>query len=334
MEPTFVLIGRLRRDTLLPPSGHPLIDVPGGDPLYAAAGLTVWDKGLGLLARVGEDYPHEWLLTFEKHGWDRRGIHILPEHLDLRFFLAYTDQITVQHTNPVAHFARLELPFPKALLGYPPPFESRDDRSAPDPAAPRLTEIPEDYLSARAVHLCSPDYLTASRMLPVFARAGATTRTLDPTPDYMHPADWDDLRLLFDGLTAFLPSEQELRALFWGQTDDLWAMAEAVAACGCELVIVKRGARGQLLYDGGSKKRWEVPAYAARLADPTGVGASFCGGFLAGYQKTYDPLQAVLHGNVSASMNIEGSGVFHVLEALPGLAQARLDSLAGVVRQV
>jgi len=42
----------------------------------------------------------------------------------------------------------------------------------------------------------------------------------------------------------------------------------------------------------------------------------------------------VLHGSVSASLAIEGSGAFHTLEALPGLAQARLDSLAGIVRQV
>ena len=111
-------------------------------------------------------------------------------------------------------------------------------------------------------------------------------------------------------------------------------MAEALGSFGCEFIIVKRGARGQMLYDSISKKRWEIPAYPAHLADPTGAGDSFCGGFLAGYQKTYDPLRAVLYGSVSASMTIEGSGAFHALDALPGLAQARLDSLAGIVRQV
>jgi hypothetical protein len=45
-------------------------------------------------------------------------------------------------------------------------------------------------------------------------------------------------------------------------------------------------------------------------------------------------LQGVLHGSVSASLTIEGNGAFHALDALPGLAQARLDSLAGIVRQV
>jgi ribokinase len=64
------------------------------------------------------------------------------------------------------------------------------------------------------------------------------------------------------------------------------------------------------------------------------MGDSFCGGFIAGLHQDYDPLRAVLCGNISASLTIEGSGAFHALEALPGLAQARLDSLARTVRQV
>ena len=111
-------------------------------------------------------------------------------------------------------------------------------------------------------------------------------------------------------------------------------MAETLAGFGCELIVVKREAHGQMLYDASAKKRWEIPAYPARLEDPTGAGNSFCGGFLAGYQKTFDPVQAALYGSVSASLTIEGSGAFHALDAMPGLAQARLDSLSGLVRQV
>jgi len=150
----------------------------------------------------------------------------------------------------------------------------------------------------------------------------------------MNASVFDDVRTLLRSLTAFLASEEKLRALFWGRTDDLWQMAEILGSFGCEFIVVKRGARGQLLYDSVSKKRWEIPAYPAQRVDPTGAGDSFCGGFLAGYQETYDPLQAVLHGSVSASLTIEGSGALHALEALPGLAQARLDSLAGIVREI
>jgi sugar/nucleoside kinase (ribokinase family) len=333
MDPTFVIAGRLRRDYLLPPSGRPLIDVPGGNLLYAAAGLGIWDSRVGLLARVGEDYPHEWLLSFEKHGWDRRGIHVLGGALDLRYFQARLDPQTFQRANPVTHFARMNLPYPKSLLGYQPQTEP-DDRKNTHPASPRPGDIPADYLNAHAAHLCPLDYLTTSRLLSTFRQANVTFLTLDPYTAYLTGPAFDDVRILLHGLTAFLPSEEELRALFWGQTDDLWQMAEALASFGCEFIVIKRGAHGQMLYDAASKKRWKVPAYPARLDDLTGAGDSFCGGFLAGYQKTLDPLRAVLHGSVSASLTIEGSGAFHALDALPGLAQARLDSLSGLVQQI
>lgn len=334
MEPTFVIAGHLQRDYLLPLQGRPLIDVPGGNLLYAAAGLGVWDNRIGLLARVGEDYPNGWLRNFEKYGWDRRGIHILTETLDVRYFQVTLESQKVLHNNPVTHFSRLGLPFPKSLIGYQPPEEPDDYRKTTHPASSRPSDIPADYLNTHAVHICPLDYLTANRLCSTFRQANITTLTLDPSATFMTGKALEDVHSLLQGLTAFLPSEDELRALFMGRSNDLWQMAEALGAYGCEFIIIKRGARGQMLYDSISKKRWEVPAYAARVVDPTGAGDSFCGGFLAGYQKTYDPLQAMLHGSISASLTVEGSGVFHALEALPGLAQARIDSLAGNVRQV
>jgi len=135
-------------------------------------------------------------------------------------------------------------------------------------------------------------------------------------------------------LTAFMPSEEEIRQLFQGRSEDLWEMAEALSAYGCELVVIKRGERGQLLYDASAKTRWEIPAYPARLVNPTGVGDAFCGGFLAGYRQTYDPVEAVLYGNVSAAVVTEGVGPFFALDVLPGLPQARLEHLCHSVRKL
>ena len=157
---------------------------------------------------------------------------------------------------------------------------------------------------------------------------------IDPGPGYMNGNFINDLRSLLQGITAFLPSEEEIRALFWGRTNDLWEMAETLGSYGVEIVVIKRGGQGQYIYDHDSRKKWDVPAYPGRLVDPTGAGDAFCGGFLAGYIATFDPLQAALHGNVSASLSIEGSGAFYALEALPGLAQARLQSLADIVRVI
>jgi ribokinase len=334
MEPEYLIAGRLRRDYLLPPTGAPLLDVPGGNLLYAAGGLGIWKSNLGLLARAGEDYPQDWLRSFERRGWDTRGIRILPGPLDLRSFRAWLDLNDIQTSNPVAHFARLGLLFPKSLLGYQPPREGDDDHKTPQDSSPRPAEIPRDYLRAHTAHICPLEYATASRLASTFRQAGITTLTLDPSAAYMDNTSYDDAHILFHGLTALLVSEEKLRGLFWGRSNDPWQMAEAVGAFGCEFVVIKRGPKGQWLYDHTARKRWEIPAYPARVYDLTGAGDAFCGGFLAGYKEAYDPLRGVLYGSVAASLTIEGCGAFHAVEALPGLAQARLDSLAGTVRQI
>ncbi len=76
------------------------------------------------------------------------------------------------------------------------------------------------------------------------------------------------------------------------------------------------------------------PAVPARPADPTGAGDAFAGGFLAGFKLTYDPLEAALHGNIAASLKVEGTGAFYGLTVLEGLAAARLEVLRDLVREI
>jgi sugar/nucleoside kinase (ribokinase family) len=333
--PALVVAGQLRRQYLLPPQGRPLVDAPGGNLLYAAAGIRLWqDDALGMLARVGEDYPQEWLRTFQKSGFDPQGIRILPEALDLRTFLAYTDLQTSQRTNPVSHFARLGLPFPKSLLGYQPAADDYDSRARQNPDSPRLMDIPETYRQAKAFHLCPLDFITHLQLSTAFRQFGATTISIDPGPSYMNGNFLVDLRSLLQGMTAFLPSEDEIRALFWGRTNDLWEMAATLGSFGCEIIVIKRGGRGQFLYEASTGRKWEIPAYPTQPADPTGAGDAFCGGFLSGYAESHNPLESCLRGGIAASLSIEGSGPFYVFDAMPGLAQARLLSLTNLVKEV
>ncbi len=334
MDPKYVIAGRLSREYILPAVGKPLLDAPGGNLLYAGGGLRVWDKDIGLLGRIGEDYPHQWLHDFEARGFDIRGVRILPELIDLRVFTNYTEAFEASHDNPVSQFARRDIEFPKSLLGYQAHSDSKEDARKPDLNTPGVSDIPKDYLNTSAVHICPFDLTTQGQLLATFKAGKANTIALDPMSGYMSPEFLKDIRDLLSGLTAFIPSKEELQSLFWGQTSDLWEMAEALGQYELEVIVIKSGGRGQLLYDIKGKKRWDIPAYDSRMADPTGVGDAFCGGFLAGFRKTYDPLEAVLYGNVSASLKVEGSGAFYPLEVLPGLAEARLNVLRSAVREV
>lgn len=332
----YVIAGQLKRDFAIIPGGKVLADVPGGNIIYAAAGFCVWESsnGVGMVARVGEDYPREWLELIQRRGYDIRGIRILPEAIDLRSFYAYTDSATKSLDDPASHFRRLKQPFPKALLNYVKPTSNYDSRSKLVTTSLRQSDLPEDYLDATAAHLCPIDYLSHTLLPAILRQNGCTTVTLDPAISTMTPTFWDDIPALVTGLTAFLPNEEEMRGLFHGRSTDIWQMMETIANYGCEIVVVKRGERGQYIYDRATKGRWEIPAYPVRVADPSGAGDAYCGGFLAGYRKTYDPVQAGLCGSISASLTIEGSGAFYALDALPGLAQARLEALKEGIRKI
>lgn len=335
-SPRFILAGRLMREFVILPSGEARLDVPGGNLLYAAVGLAVWepDPPPGLIARVGEDYPQEWLDEFEHRGLDTRGINVLPNAVDLRFFASFSERTTRTADDPLTHFARHGVPFPKILLGYQDKSNDLDSRTRLSDTSLRQTDFVSEYLEATAAHICPLDYLSHSLLPAILRQAGFTFITLDPSPGYMNPVFIDDLPSLLTGLTAFMPSEEEVRNFFHGRSEDLWEMAEALSSFGCDLVVIKRGEGGQILYDRAAQARWEIPSYPSRLIDPTGAGDAFCGGFLAGYRRSYEPLEAALHGNISASLVVEGKKAFYALDALPGLAAARLDSLRQSVRRV
>lgn len=337
-DPSFVIAGRIRREYILPFEGVPLLDAPGGDLMYAAGGLAIWEKNIGLVGRVSEDLPRQWLKDLGRHGFDTRGIRVMTGSHDMRYFAAYTDFEHCSEASPVAHFARRQMTFPKALLGYQPAAGRTDGRqqapAKPDPLTPGVADIPREYLDARAVHICPMDFTTQSQLAAAFRGGTAATVSLDPDRAAMTPRHLRDLRLLLQGATLFLPSEGELRALFWGETHDLWEMIEAVSNHGCDIVIVKRGALGPLVYDAGGKRRWEVPAYDSRRVDPTGAGDAFAGGCLAGFQRNFDPLEAALRGCISASLKLEGAGALYPLEVLPGLAEARFQALSDMIREV
>jgi sugar/nucleoside kinase (ribokinase family) len=334
--PRFLVAGRLTRDYLVLPTGEPQLDIPGGSALYATVGLLLWepDPPPAIIARVGEDYPQEWLDDFSHCGLNVSGVHVLPEAVDLRSFTAFVDRSTRAMDEPVAHFARLGLPFPRALLGYKTPAVGVDSRTRLLPTSLRQADFPPEFMGAGAIHFCPLDYLAHSLLPTILRQAEFTAITLDPSPGYMNPTFWENVPTIITGLTAFIPSEEEIRSLFQSRSDDLREMAETLASYGCSIIVIKRGERGQLLYDAAGHNLWEVPAYPARMVNPIGAGDAFCGGFLAGFRRTYDPLQAVLYGNVSASFVVEGHRATYALDVLPGLPQARLKSLQQSVRKV
>lgn len=323
----YAFVGGLRSDYCITHDGRVFAGMLGGNALYAAVGARIWGASVGLISRVGCDYPLAWLDLLRERGFHLDGVRVLEEPHDTRTFYAYTSPEERVDTAPAAHFLRVGYPLPKELLGYQHSTLHQDQRTSPGPLAVRPADLPSWVRQCRSIHFSPADYLT-HLTVPLRAReAGVRLITLDPSVMYMDPGFRRELPDLVKGLDAFLPSLMEAQAFFRPRRLQVWEMAEAFLAMGCERVVIKCGANGQAVLDGNSGKRWSVPAYPARVADVTGAGDAYCGGFLVGLDQTGDPLEAALRGSVSASLVIEGTGALYALEALPGLAQARLHAM-------
>jgi sugar/nucleoside kinase (ribokinase family) len=320
-----ICCGGLRIDYLITPDGQAHVREMGGNALYAAVGARVWSDRVGLLARVGENYPTGWLDTLKQHGLDVSGIHVVPGTQDMRTFYAYTDPRTRTDTDPATHFARIGLPLPDDLADYVHSTPGQDDPDEYEPLAVRPDDWPRTFDGACALHL-SPISICTHTSLPTRARqSGVTQVTADPGERYMVPRLRPHVEALLQNLDVFLPSEMEVRSLL-GEVD-LWGAAVEFVRHGPRIVVVKIGDQGALVYEQDSKRHTHVPPYPARVVDVTGAGDSFCGGFMVGLATTGDPIRAALYGTVSASFAIEGYGALYALSQSPIEARRRLAYL-------
>jgi sugar/nucleoside kinase (ribokinase family) len=89
--------------------------------------------------------------------------------------------------------------------------------------------------------------------------------------------------------SVLLPGEAELRLL--AGSDDLDEAADTLMRrYQPEVIVVKRGRKGCVVYDGA--QRSEVPAFTVQEVDPTGAGDCFDAGFLCGLLEGLAPAGA------------------------------------------
>ncbi len=334
----YAIVGGLRDDYSITPDGQAHLHQLGGNALYSAVGARLWARPpsarVGIVARVGSNFPAEWLTEITQHDIDVGGVVVRPEALDTRTFYAYRSLEVRDDTDPAAHFAAIGQPLPPALLGYANSTAGQDDPAIFSPLGVRPHEVAPHYLAARAFHLAPYDFSVHASMPGLVRQNPGRLLTCDPSIRFMQPRYAQQVGAIIRQLDAFLPSEMETRAFFGEAVSDLWSAAEAFGALGARCVVLKLGARGQFVYDTGARRRWHVPAYPTRVVDVTGAGDAYCGGFLVGLTETGDPLEAALRGSVSASLTVEGTGALHALRGTPALLQARLEELRAAVKMI
>lgn len=136
------------------------------------------------------------------------------------------------------------------------------------------------------------------------ARAAGVTTILNPAPAAALP---EGMLALCDYVT---PNESEAEALTGLAVTTLAeaeAAAKALRALGAGTAIITLGEKGALFHD-GARTVHVPPFHAGPVAETTGAGDAFNGGFAAALAEGQDPLAATRFGSATAGISVTRPG--------------------------
>lgn len=292
------VLGNLTIDDLVLADGTTAMGLCGGNAIFAAIGGRLWSKRVGLAARIGPDFPRSHVRALEEAGIQLTlsptttpSIHswALYETADRRRFINWLDS--------GSHLEQSLLP----------------------------PEVPVEAVQARVCHVAPMPLEVQSKLVRHLARRAALV-SLDPHDEYVRGSETRLLDLLGQ-VDLFLPSRQEATLLFGRDAPE--DAAVAFAKCGPQVVVIKLGTEGSLVFSPELQRPVHVPAVAVNAIDPTGAGDAFCGAFCVSYGQppVGGVVAAACRATVAASFVVERRGALAVLPVDCSAAQQRLERL-------
>jgi sugar/nucleoside kinase (ribokinase family) len=270
---SILVVGSVAFDTVRTPTGEGS-DLLGGSATHFAVAASFFAP-VRLVAVVGEDFEDDHLRPFREREIDLDGLQRVAGKT-FRWAGEYGDDPNDRRTldTQLNVFAEFEPRLPEGWSTTPVVF---------------LANIDPDLQSHVIEQVDSPAIVAADTMnFWIESKPAELVRTLGR------------VQVLFI-------NDGEIRQLT-GETNVVRAV-ERVREMGPEVVVVKRGEHGALVF--GPDDLFAVPAYPLRdVVDPTGAGDSFAGGFLGYLASTIrsgakDHRRAAVVGSVMASFQVE-----------------------------
>ena len=167
---------------------------------------------------------------------------------------------------------------------------------------------------------------TATLFAAETARAAGATVVLDLD---FRPDQWHDPRAYGVAVRGALPlchavvgTEEELKAVFLERAADVSVSgsqvsgadvagdveraAAALLARGPEVLVVKRGARGAVVHEGG--RTTEVAPFAVEVVNVLGAGDAFASGLMYGFLSGWDWAKSARMGNAAGAIVVTRQG--------------------------
>ena len=164
--------------------------------------------------------------------------------------------------------------------------------------------LPDAYRQTPFVFLAN---IHPALQLEVLRQVDAPRFVAADTMNFWIEGALDDLRAVLGRVDALVINDEEARQLS-GEAN-LVKAARSIRAMGPKLLVIKRGESGVLMTRG--QGFFAAPAMPLEsVADPTGAGDTFAGGFMGHLAATGDfsdagMRRAIIFGSVMASFNVE-----------------------------
>lgn len=269
-----LIVGSMALDSVRTPIGE-VRDALGGAADYSSVAAAFFAP-VQLVGVVGDDFPREHLDFLASRNIDLAGVQTIAGGKTFRWAGYYDFDLNIAHTldTQLNVFADFQ------------------------------PTLPEAYKQAKYVFLANID---PELQLQVLSQVSAPKLTVCDTMNFWIEGKREALLEVLKRVDIAFMNDAEARQLT-GQLSVIKA-AKALQQIGPKTVIIKKGEHGALLFSGND--HFAAPSYPLEdIADPTGAGDSFAGGFI-GYVAAQDDTstatfrKAVVCGSVMASFNVE-----------------------------
>jgi sugar/nucleoside kinase (ribokinase family) len=260
--------------------------VIGGAATYITLAASHFVKNCGLVSVVGDDFPSEMLDVMKNRGIDQEGLQIKQGEKSFFWAGKYHYDLNSRDTlitdlNVLANF---------------------------DPI------VPDAYKNT--------DFLMLGNLAPAVQMRVIEQLETRPklvvmdTMNFWMDIAWDDLMMVIAKVDVLTINDEEARQM--AKEYSLVKAARKILQMGPKYLIIKKGEHGALLFD--AHNVFFAPALPLEdVADPTGAGDTFAGGFIGylaqSHNISFENLKrAVIVGSAMASFTCEKFGPDRLLE--------------------
>lgn len=268
--------------------------IMGGAATYASLSSSKYTS-TNIIGIIGYDFPHMYKEILDRHV-NTKGIIVKDNEKTFHYDSSFDPTLTVRTAN-------------KTELNVIENFEP---------------SVPEEFLDSKYIFLANNDPVQNKKMQSLFS---------DPefvvcdTIEYWINNKYDQVLEMIRNVNGIIIDSQEVRLLT--HEYNLIKCAKEIKAFGPELVIIKKGENGCMLF-----YKDIICVYPSvpieNVIDPTGAGDCYAGGFL-GYLSKKGKInestirEAAIYGNIMGSFAIEDFGVNKIIDISSSDIEKRLQ---------